>query len=101
MYILHVTTCNKSTGETQIPRDEAYDTFATYADLLFLGEDLNMQIPDAGDSHPVRITLLYADDSRPTEGVVVSSVFLLCDHNVEVKSEETAVSKLYLPGGVR
>jgi len=98
MYALQFRNCKGEVGSVRVPDSQAYNQYATYADLILLGRDTGVSIPDAvPDSHIEQVGLIYTDDLSQ-KSVLVSSVFLLCEHDVAV-TQEKATSQLYVPGG--
>ena len=100
-YAIQIKNCKNQTGGVRIPDNKAYDTFATLADLLMLGEDLGVDLPGATPgAHYDQVTLVFTHDLS-SKSIMVSSVFLLCECHVEINNQEQATSSLLLPTGVK
>lgn len=97
MFILHVRFCDGKAGEIRLAESQAFDAWATYADLLLTGEPVPMKVPGvADDAHADQVTLLWEAPLDQTDVTQVAAVFLVCPHKAHV-TEERATSKLLLP----
>jgi hypothetical protein len=95
MYRVQFTNCRNQVGSVEVPTKQAYQSFATFADKLLLGEDMGIDFPDAViGSHIVQVTLAYYGLENP---LMVSSIFLICECDVDVEKGERATSMLMVP----
>jgi hypothetical protein len=100
-YSIEVSYCGGAKGQLQISDGEAYDLWATLADCLLTGEDMNLNIrgESIADKHPVRVSLVWSDPLDVKSVMLVSEAYLICEHYAQVDKEKRAKSSLILPGG--
>ena len=96
-YKLQFRNCKDQSGSVKIPDSEAYTAFATYSDLLFTNQPMNIDLPGAAPGSHIDLVALVYSDTLATRSVMVASVSLLCECHVEIKTEERAKSRLITP----
>ena len=91
MHFLQMKTCSQVSGLIRIEDDKAWEIWAMYSDALLTQQQIPVEIPDMQpDDHIVQIALMGAKDLTPDKRFLFASVYLLCDHLLEIANNGTA-----------